>query len=360
MAGQAPSDSVTEVVDLITPALVVHQPTFDHNVSTMAEALPGPALRPHVKAFKSTDLARRLAEVGHVAFCAATIREIEGMVAAGMDSDLLLANEVLDHSRLGLLVERGANITAAVDSPETIDSAAAAGLQSVLIDVNVGLARCGCHPDDAGPLADSARARGLEVRGVMGYEGHLMMVADPDEKLTQVEASMVTLLDAHRVVGGPVVSAGGTGTYSINRWATEIQAGSYCLMDTHYATIGLPFDLALAVVTTVVSVSRRGWFVVDAGLKALAMDHGNPRASRGEVLFCSDEHTTIKADDAGLPALGERIALLPAHVDPTVAKHRDLWVLDHGPSDDHGSQDWWESIEDHPVVDRWSIDLTHW
>ncbi len=82
--------------DLPTPALVVDADAFTHNVATMGAAWPGPSLRPHVKAFKSTALAKRLAANGHTGFCCATIREIEGMAAAGLGTDLLLANEVLD------------------------------------------------------------------------------------------------------------------------------------------------------------------------------------------------------------------------------------------------------------------------
>ena len=342
----------TVVGELPTPALVVDQGAFDRNVSTMASALPGSRLRPHVKAFKSTALAARLAEAGHRSFCAATVAEIEGMVAAGLADDLLLANEVVDHGRLGPLVAGGASITVAVDSPETVASAADGGVRSVLIDVDVGLPRCGCQVDEAGPLADLARSRGLEVRGVMGYEGHLMMVLDPDEKRAKVEKAMSRLLDAHQRVGGDVISAGGTGTYAVNTWATEIQAGSYCLMDTQYATLDIPFEVALSVVATVISVNRRGWFVVDAGLKALGMDHGDPTALLGEVLFCSDEHTTIRPDDRGVPAVGDRVALLPAHVDPTVAKHRDLWVVD--------GSDRATSSPNGPIVDRWPVDLRHW
>ncbi len=334
-----------------TPALVVDRDRFDRNVATMAAAHPGPALRPHVKAFKSTALAGRLAEAGHRSFCAATVAEVEGMARGGLDDDLLLANEVTDHRRLGPLVDAGASITVAVDSAATIESAAAGGVRSVLIDVDVGLPRCGCQVDEAGILADLARARGLEVRGVMGYEGHLMMVMDPDEKRERVGKSMARLLEAHDAVGGDIVSAGGTGTYAVNTWANEIQAGSYCLMDTQYATLDVPFEIALSVVTTVISVNRRGWFVVDAGLKALGMDHGDPTSLLGEVMFCSDEHTTIRPDDRGMPAVGDRVALLPAHVDPTVAKHPTMWVVDGRPG---------VELADRPVVDQWPIDLRHW
>src|SRR6202008_4610943 len=101
---------------------------------------------------------------GHRGFTCATIREMEGMAAAGLGEDLLLANEVLDARRLGPLYSP---VSGAIDSEPTLEAAVSGGVREVLIDVNVGLPRCGCAPDAAGRLADRARARGLGVRGVM-------------------------------------------------------------------------------------------------------------------------------------------------------------------------------------------------
>src|ERR1700737_412194 len=101
--------------DLQTPALVVDADALDHNLSTMAAALPGARLRPHVKAHKTTALAARQAELGHRGFPCATIREVEGLAAAGLGEDLLLANEVVDARRLGVVVSSGARVTVAVD-----------------------------------------------------------------------------------------------------------------------------------------------------------------------------------------------------------------------------------------------------
>ena len=326
---------------LPTPSLVVERGVFDANVAAMAAAWPGPSLRPHVKAFKSTAIARILAEAGHEGFCAATVRELEGLAAAGLGRDLLLANEVLDASRLGRLVDAGHRVTVAVDSDATIAAAAAGGVTEVLVDVNVGLMRCGCDPVDAGRLAGAARAAGLKVRGVMGYEGHLMM-ADAGTKAAAVQASMELLLAAHAEVGGDVVSGGGTGTYAVNRWVTELQAGSYCLLDTDYARLDSPFEIAVSVLATVISATSGRWAVADAGLKAFGMDHGPPSWPGGEIAFVSDEHTTL-LDPEGTLAVGNRVKLLPGHLDPTVARHQRYWVVD---GDD--------------VVDCWPIDLRHW
>jgi D-serine deaminase-like pyridoxal phosphate-dependent protein len=325
---------MTTIHDLQTPALLVDQQLLDRNLTLMAEVRPGRSLRPHVKAHKCTGLARRQAAVGHDTFTCATIREVEGMAAAGLDTDLLLANEVLDMRRLGALVERGSRVTVAVDSEATVEAAARGGVREVVVDVNVGLPRCGCAPEDAGRIADLARARGLEVRGVMGYEGHAMVIPEVDDRRKTVDECMAKLRLAHEAVGGDVVSAGGTGTYALNTWPTEIQAGSYVLMDTAYAALDdLPFEHALTLLATIVSTTAPahgipGWAVADVGLKSLGMDHGNPTIPGGTVWFCSDEHTTWQPDEFGDVSVGDRVRVLPAHVDPTVALHERMYVVD--------------------------------
>ena len=306
------------LADLPTPALVADVDRLDANLRTMSAALPGARLRPHVKAHKSTALARLQAALGHRSFTCATVREMEGMAAAGLGDDLLLANEVLDARRLAAL---DARVTVAVDSEATIEAAARGGVREVLIDVNVGLPRCGCAPEAAGRLADLARRRGLGVRGVMGYEGHLMGVEDRGKRAGATGDAMALLARAHADVGGDVISAGGTGTYDTNRVATEIQAGSYALMDTAYAKLGLPFEQALFVLGSVISVST-AFAVADVGLKALGMDHGNPSLEAAKVWFCSDEHVTF-APDAPV-RVGDRVRVWPAHVDPTVAYHERI------------------------------------
>lgn len=321
---------------LPTPALLLDGAALDHNIAAMSAVLPGRRLRPHVKAFKSTALAQRLADAGHDTFTVATLREAAGLLRAGLGEDVLLANESVDVELLRSVAELPGNLTVAVDSTETIAAAAAAGVAAVLIDVNVGLPRCGCDPENAGALADQAVAAGLAVRGVMGYEGHLMMVADPASKARKVERSMALLLAASEAVrqnhpDATIISAGGTGTFDTNTWANEIQAGSYLMMDTHYGTLEQPFRQALWVEATVISIAPdRSYLVGDAGLKAFGMDHGDPSWGEGEVLFCSDEHITMRPADPNAWSVGDRVRLVPAHVDPTIAKHERMWLIADG------------------------------
>ena len=151
---------------------------------------------------------------------------------------------------------------------------------------------------------------------------------------------MDLLASAHRDVGGDVISAGATGTYQFNQLATEIQAGSYALMDGAFAAMMPEFKQALWVEATVISVNARH-AVADCGLKSLGMDHGNPTLDDGDVWFVSDEHLTFRAN--GPVRVGDHVKVWPAHVDPTVAYHERMYVADGG-----------------EVLETWAVDLRGW
>lgn len=350
------------VGDLRTPALVVDFATLNNNIDAMSAVRPADALRSHVKAHKCTSLAAYLAHrSGSGTFCTATLRELDGMIRAGLGADLLLANETLDAEALRAVVRlaaaKDAGVTVAIDSDETLAVAADArhdGPLDVLIDVNVGLPRCGVAPHDAGALAERARAAGLTVRGVMGYEGHAVGNTDRQFRIDAVAESMDLLRRAHDDVGGDVTSAGGTGTFDLHSWVGEVQAGSYLLMDSAYRALDLPFAPALTALATVVSVNRAdGYAVADAGLKAFGMDHGEPSVLGHTMFFSSDEHATFVPNPAGSIAVGDRIELLPAHIDPTLALHERLHLIER--RDEDGT-----IPLDAEVIDVWPIDLRGW
>ena len=105
-----------------------------------------------------------------------------------------------------------------------------------------------------------------------------------------------------------------------------------------YGRLGLPFIQAVFVLATVVSASPE-YAVADAGLKTVGMDHGNPSIEGATVWFCSDEHTTF----APARRVGDKVRLIPAHVDPTMAYHDRAYVCS---GDD--------------VLDVWPVDLRGW
>jgi D-serine deaminase-like pyridoxal phosphate-dependent protein len=335
--------------DIQTPALLLDLAALDRNIARMAAFFASGTcrLRPHVKAHKTLEIAARQLAAGSCSgLTCATVSEAE--MVAGICGDLLIANEIVSASkceRVAALARR-TRVTVAVDSLAGLDALSAAARAGgvrvgVLVDVNVGQNRCGVEPGEAAlTLARHAvQSDALSLRGVMGYEGHLQPVRDRAERESRTRHAMQGLVHTagqFRTAGFPcdVVSAGGTGTYDISgrvEGVTEIQAGSYALMDTDYSGVGVPFEAAFSVLGTVISRPARERCVADCGHKASSKDHGYPavRGIDGAVVTAlNDEHATI-ALPAGVDiAVGDPIELLPSHTDPTINLHDVFYVVD--------------------------------
>lgn len=324
--------------ELSTPALCVDLDALERNLERMHTFFAERPcnLRPHFKAHKTPAIARLQAEAGCDGFCTATLAEAVVLADEGFD-DILVANEICDPTKvpaLRALAER-IKLTVAVDSAEAAELIAGTGAR-VLVDVNVGMPRCGVAPERAVEVARAATGHGLEVTGVMGYEGHATVIEDVRARAKVATASVEILLGVaadlrEQGFAIDVVSAGSTLTYEVTgtiAGVTEVQAGSYVLMDTTFARSS-PFEEALRCLTTVVSV-QGGIAVLDAGLKTMTIDHGNPELPAdvaAAVLFLSDEHTTIATREGFDARPGDRVWLRPSHVDPTVNLHDRLYAF---------------------------------
>ena len=338
-----------------TPALVVDLDAFDHNVHAMALACrtAGIALRPHGKAHKSPAIAHRQIEAGAVGVCCQTVAEAEAFVAAGID-DVLLTNQIVDEgkaTRLAALAER-AHVGLCVDSREGIALAAQAAQRRgvtlrVLVEIDVGQHRCGVRPgtEAVALAAEVVATDGLRLDGLQAYHGaaqHLRAPAERAEAIAGAAAAAQQTVDAIRAAGldCPVVSGGGTGSFPLEaRFGTytEIQAGSYVLMDADYARNETDNDAvvlrqALHVHARVISVAFPGRAVLDAGLKTVAVDSGLPvlADAQARVLGLADEHCVIE-QPAGRPLeLGQIVRLVAGHVDPTTSLHDRYLVARDG------------------------------
>jgi D-serine deaminase-like pyridoxal phosphate-dependent protein len=102
-------------------------------------------------------------------------------------------------------------------------------------------------------------------------------------------------------------------------------------MDTEYAKLGLPFEHALFVLGTVISRPVPDRCVADSGHKSCTKDHGNPSVKGipgASVLALNDEHATIALPPGCALSIGDRIQLLPSHIDPTMNLHDVLYALE--------------------------------
>ena len=290
---QPPIVPGVKVKDLPTPVLLLDMDSMERNLSRMAEFFRDkPAkLRPHFKSQQVVELAHRQIAAGASGMTCARLEQAEMLVDQGI-KNILIANEIAGSVQIRHFVELSHRepVIVAVDSASVVaEMAAIAGSRAhelnVVVDLNVRVGRCGVQPGEAAlSLAKTVLSKGLRFRGLMGYEGHIALPAGP-EKQTVAYDALQRLIDTKALLereGLPVeiVTCGGTSDYSEAAafpGVTEVQAGSYLLMDTWYAPHAADFQPTLTVLATVISKSVGNRLVADAGAKALSPGNGLPQ-----------------------------------------------------------------------------------
>ncbi|MFQ5699546.1 MAG: DSD1 family PLP-dependent enzyme [Myxococcota bacterium] len=339
------------VSDVDTPALLLDRGRLQRNIARMARFFEERAagLRPHYKTPKCPEIARLQLEAGAIGITCAKLAEAETLADAGIGASILVANQVLGASKLDRLVKlasRVPELLVAVDHPLQIESldAALAGARThvgALIECDTGMHRCGTQaPEQTVALARQLRDSRVAYRGIMGYEGHAVLIADAAERRRAAQSALARLLSHRQALvdaglSPEVVSGGGTGTHDITGDApevTEIQAGSYVFMDATYRKVRPEFECALTLVTRVLHVRER-LAIVDCGMKSLSHDMGMPVGAELPLrcVALSEEHAFVVVDE-GAPTkleVGDLIELLPSHCDTTVNLHDRYW-LRHG------------------------------
>jgi D-serine deaminase-like pyridoxal phosphate-dependent protein len=339
--------------EIDTPALLLDLDAFEHNLHHMAGFFAGKptSLRPHAKTHKCPEIARRQLQAGAIGITCAKLGEAEAMAEAGIE-DILIANEIvgpIKTKRIATLARR-ADLMVAVDDGANVSELSEACQQRdsslrVLVEIDIGMGRCGVQrSEDALRLARQIiDAPSLRLAGLMGYEGHLVMVPDAEERRMRVQEAMVPLLEAKELlerngIATEIVSGGGTGTYDMTGTSepmTEIQAGSYILMDTTYRRIRPEFRPALTLLSTVVSRPTAERVVTDAGMKVVTKEFGWPEVIEPDGLVVqalSEEHGKLLAEDPDRVhvAPGGKVRLVPSHCCTTMNLHDRLFVIRDG------------------------------
>lgn len=341
-----------------TPALLLDLDRFERNLRRMADHVrrAGKELRPHAKTHKCPEIARRQIAAGALGVACAKLGEAEVMAREGIRG-LLVTTEIVTPGGIERLLRL---LRLAPDTLIVIDNAtnaadlaraatAASVVVNVLVDVDVGGRRTGVPPGaNALALARTiAAAPALRLRGLQGYAGHCAHVIGWEARRVASRAAMTPLMETRRLLeqaGLPVeiVAGGSTGTYDIDAeldGLTELQSGSYCVMDLDYRRIGgrggaalTDFEMALTVVATVVSVPTTDRAMVDAGLKAFSTDKPFvPEAVELPGLqytWAGDEHGRLTLTELSRPLkLGQRIEFFPPHCDPTINLYDRIYAV---------------------------------
>jgi len=324
---------------------------MESNLKTMSAFFrEGPTrLRPHYKNHKCAALAKLQMARGAIGMSCATLGEAEALTKNGIQS-ILLANEIAGTAKIERFAQlsRETDLIVAVDNEVTISALAAASEQmnvrlNIVVDVDTGMGRCGVPPGEpALALAKIARASGLHFRGLTGYEGHCCRIqpglakTEATQQTTDKLVNTANLIRSHGL-SVEIVSAGGTGTYSVSGRVpgiTEIQAGSYLLMDTDYRAVCTDFELALSVLGTVISRTQNERLVLDVGLKAISGERGLPvlkNMDGGRLRNLYAEHAVVEILDPNLPVqVGDQLEVWSHYSDATVNLHRQIFGVRDG------------------------------
>ena len=358
--------------ELDTPCLVIAEDILEENIQAMqayAAAL-GKNLRPHTKTHKCSHIARMQMKAGAVGICVAKVSEAEALVNKGSRGVLITSPVVTDYKieRLMKCVSQDPELMVVVDNAENAGKLNGAATKhalklSVLVDLDPGMGRTGIPFSNGvamGRLINSFPS--LRLRGVQCYAGHVQHISSFEERR---QASLDWMNQAAEVVrqfrqnGLPcdIFTGAGTGTYEIDARVpelTDLQVGSYTLMDAEYLNIGSSqnplrfskFPPALTLLTTVISINHPRFATVDAGLKALYHHGGTPEivdppGPGWHYDWWGDEHgRIILPNPSPKVSLGKVLELVVSHCDPTVNLFDFFYV-----------------IRDGIVTDIWPIDM---
>ena len=338
-------------IEIDTPALLLDLDIFESNILHMAQYFKKRSanLRPHVKSHKTPIIAKKQIEVGAIGITCAKLGEAEVMAETGIDN-ILIANQIIGEQKIQRLV-RLAKSSKTITAVATFENARNLSLHAekegikldVIIEVEVGMNRCGTVPGlETLELARRiVKIKNLNFRGIMGYEGHVMVPMDIEERRQKTLQADKLLVDTAKLIENTgikvdIVSAGGTGTFDITGaypGITEVQVGSYCLMDSDYAqygNAGSRFQCAVTVFTQVIDRPTPKRVVVDAGLKTMSTDQGFPlpKVDYLKLLELHEEHTCLEIEDTKKEIkVGEKIEFVPTHICTTVNLYDKFYCL---------------------------------
>lgn len=346
---------------LDTPCLLLDNQKLQHNLKAMQLHVQKyqKHYRPHCKTHKASKIAQMQMAYGAIGLSVALISEAEGLVEAGLDK-ILITSPLTTKNKLNRfrhLIAQKANIIPVIDSDDLAFKFNEIGKSlnqviDVFIDIDGGIGRTGiqCHE----LVEFSLRMQPLSYLNIIGiqcYAGHLQHIHNyQDRRLASLEIMKKAGLGlkALQDLGfkAHILSGGGTGTYDIDveiDAITEIQPGSYTVMDEEYHAIASrheyqfnDFKPALTLLCSVVSANQTAHVTVDAGSKAIYYDGVNyPKiishpGLKYEWGGFGDEHGKVFASSAQLlPSAGEYLEMIVPHCDPTINLHDKYYLMEN-------------------------------
>jgi D-serine deaminase-like pyridoxal phosphate-dependent protein len=341
---------------LDTPSLILDIDLFEKNLITMRDyaASFGKKLRPHAKTHKCPEIAKRQLSCGNcIGICAAKLSEAEGLASSGIQ-DILITSPISapwKMDKVAALNHKISNLQIVVDHPLQVKMLANIATKEnpihVLIDTNPEFGRTGVEFKDALEFGKMiAQLPNIILDGVQCYAGHLQHITLGDERNNQSTRLMKMGAQVFNELRSlyptcQIFTGTGTGTSAADLLideVTDIQVGSYCMMDSEYLAVehtGPQYAAALRMISSVISCHHAGHATIDAGTKAIYVTPGAPARVINNNTFderftydwnFGDEHGHLTFAPDVKVNLGERFELVVSHCDPTVNLFDELWI----------------------------------
>ena len=342
-----------KITEIDTPSIIVDLNLVEENIKKMQDFANdnNVSMRPHSKTNKSPYWAKKQVNAGAIGICCAKLGEAEMMDEGGI-KEILIPNQIVTEQKINRLVEvnKKSKVMVAVENKDNVSNLSNhfennSMKLSVIIEVNVGMDRCGVELDEIVDFAQFIIDKpGLEFEGIMGYEGHTVNIDNFEDRVNETTKAMDKLINAKKLleengINVNIVSASGTGTYNITSkipGITELQCGSYIFMDGNYLKIFNDFQPALSLLCTVVS-RRDNRIVIDCGLKSVSMDQGLPEVvyPKGvKLISLSEEHCKCEIEGDVDLKIGDKVFVRPMHSDTTINLHENYFVHRDGVFDE--------------------------
>jgi len=319
---------------------------MERNISIMADFFRNKlaSLRAHSKVHRVPVIAHKQIEAGAKGLCCQKVAEAELMVATGI-KDIIVTNEIVAPAKIKRLIAlaKQARICVPIDSLSNAESLSRAAQRegvelNALVDVHLGSNRCGVEPGE--PTAKLAMVikglKGLNFLGLMGFEGQLSAIEPREERRIEIEKYESLLINSKKQIENAgikvqEISTGSTGTYDVSGATpeiTEVQAGTYVLMDSEYHKHVQEFSCALTVLSTVISKPSDQRVVTDAGLMSISTAQGKPEMIGNESLEVEElhaENTVLRVTGPSKVKVEDRIEFIPSYLDGTVNYHSKIY-----------------------------------
>jgi len=347
--------SIEDAERVLTPALLIYPDLVDANIqATIHMAAGNPdRWRPHIKTSKLAATVRRLIAHGVANLKCSTTLELLTACQCGA-ADVLLAFAVMGaNARRTLEIASQfpqTGVSVLIESGEQARAWRETGI-GLFLDINPGMNRTGIGEKRSAEIVRLARDIGQQFRGLHYYDGHAsgFPAEEREQRIHQGYDCLLELVRALHAAGLAPVEVITSGTpaapfaisyrgFRDSSFLHRISPGTVVYNDTTSLEQlpGFGYMPAAVVLATVISHPAPGIITCDAGHKSVSVDAGVPNCQViGHPDLTpskpSEEHLPIECStESQLPAIGDKLYLVPRHVCPTVNNFDQALLIQNG------------------------------